>query len=120
MSFKSFSTTFANTLPLSRQQETFDRYVVPAPGRIYFQAALGVGNAAKFNNPKRPPLLLIASTRDRTCTPSMVRTRYRKHSRAPARTDVLEFSSRNHWLIAEPGYEDVAAAILRWAEVNVE
>jgi pimeloyl-ACP methyl ester carboxylesterase len=120
MSFKNFSTTFANTLPLSQQRETFDRHIVPAPGRIYFQAALGIGNAVKFNNRKRAPLLLIAAAKDRTCSPSMVRAMYRKHSRAPARTDVLEFPSRSHWLIAEPGYKDVAAAILKWAEVNVE
>jgi len=120
MSFKSFSTTFANTLTLSQQRETFNRYIVPAPGRIYFQAALGVGNAVKFNNPKRAPLLLIAAAEDRTSTPSMVRAMYRKHSRAPARTDVLEFPSRSHWLIAEPGWEDVAAAILKWADVNVK
>jgi len=44
MSFKSFSATFANTLPMSQMKATYDRHIVPAPGRIYFQAALGLGN----------------------------------------------------------------------------
>ncbi len=66
MSFKSFSTTIANTLSQSEQRRAYDRYIVPAPGRIYFQAAQGVGNAVDFANPKRRPLLLIAAREDRT------------------------------------------------------
>jgi pimeloyl-ACP methyl ester carboxylesterase len=40
MSFKTFSTTIANTLSQSEQHRAYDRYIVPTPGRIYFQAAL--------------------------------------------------------------------------------
>jgi len=120
MSFKSFSTTFANTLPASEMKATYDRHIVPAPGRIYFQAALGLGNGVTFKNPNRPPLLLVAAAKDRTCTPSMVRAMYRKHSRAPSRTDIIEFPHRSHWLIAESGWEDVADAALKWAEANTK
>jgi pimeloyl-ACP methyl ester carboxylesterase len=118
MSFESFSKTFANTLPGSDQRAAYDQHIVPAPGRIYFQAALGIGNAVHFNNPKRPPLLLIAAREDRTSTPSMVRAMYRKHSRAPSRTDFMEFPARSHWLIAEQGWEEVADKALTWAEAN--
>jgi len=62
----------ANTLSQSEQRRAYDRHVVPAPGRIYFQAALGVGNGVDFANPKRPSLLLIAASEDRTITSSMV------------------------------------------------
>jgi hypothetical protein len=91
MSFKSFSTTFANTLPHSEQRGAYDRHIVPARGRIYFQAALGIGNAVDFANPQRPPLLLIAASEDRTRTPSMVNAMYHQHSRAPSQTDIHEF-----------------------------
>jgi pimeloyl-ACP methyl ester carboxylesterase len=120
MSFKSFSTTFANSLPASEMRATYGRQIVPAPGRIYFQAALGLGNGVTFNNPKRPPLLLIAAAEDRTSTPSMVRAMHRKHSRAPSRTDIVEFPRRSHWLIAEPGWEEVADKALNWAEANTK
>ena len=120
MSFKSFSTTIANTLSQSEQRRAYDRYIVPTPGRIYFQAALGVGNAVDFANPKRPPLLLTAASEDRTVTSSMVKAMYRKHSRAPSRTDIHEFPNRSHWLIAEPGWEEVADKALKWAEVNAK
>lgn len=36
MSYKSFATTFANTLPDRMMRETYERQIVPAPGRIYF------------------------------------------------------------------------------------
>jgi pimeloyl-ACP methyl ester carboxylesterase len=120
MSFKSFSTTIANTLSQSEQRRAYDRHIVPTAGRIYFQAALGVGNAVDFANPKRPPLLLIAASEDRTSTSSMVKTTYRKQSRAPSRTDIHEFPNRSHWLIAEPGWEEVADKALKWAEVNAK
>lgn len=115
MSFKTFSTTFANTLPASQMKPTFHRYIVPAPGRIYFQAALGLGIGVTFKNPKRPPLLLVAAAEDRTSTPSMARAMYRRHRQARSQTDILEFPRRSHWLIAEPGWEEVADALIKWA-----
>jgi pimeloyl-ACP methyl ester carboxylesterase len=114
MSFDSFATTFANTLSAAAAHEAYERHVVPAPGRIYFQAALGVGNGVRFANPSRAPLLLLAGEQDRTSTPDMVRAMLRKHRRSPARTDMLAFAGRSHWLIAEPGWEEVAAATLDW------
>ena len=117
MSFKSFSWALANTLSQSEQRRAYDRYIVPTPGRLYFQEALGVGNAVDFANPKRPPLL-IAASEDRTSTSSMVKAMYRKYSRAPSRTDIHEFPNRDHWLIAEPGWEEVADKALKWAEVT--
>jgi pimeloyl-ACP methyl ester carboxylesterase len=115
MSFKSFSETFANGIRASEQRKAYDRYIVPTPGRIFFQAALGIGNGVNFSNPSRGPMLLIAGEDDRTSTPSMVEAMHRKHSKSPARTDLLHFPKRSHWLIAETGWEEVAAKSLEWA-----
>lgn len=118
MSFKGFSNTFANGVPPALQQQTYDRYIVPAPGRIYFQAALGIGNGVNFSNPKRAPLLLVAGDNDRTSTPSMVRAMFRKHSRAASRTDIMTFAGRSHWLISEPGWEELAERVARWIDLH--
>jgi hypothetical protein len=53
MSFKSFSTTIANTLSQSEQRRAYDRYIVPTPGRIYFQGA-GRRKCRRFCEPKAP------------------------------------------------------------------
>jgi pimeloyl-ACP methyl ester carboxylesterase len=116
MSFKAFSETFANTLPSSELRKTYDEQIVPAPGRIYFQAAIGIGNSLTFANPARPPLLLITGEKDVTSTPSMVRAMYKKHMRSPRPVTLMEFAGRSHWIIAEPGWEEVAEKALQWAE----
>lgn len=118
MSFENFAATFANTLPASEMRHTYDTQIVQAPGRIYFQAAAGIGNSLDFANSSRPPLLLITGEKDRTSTPSMVRAMYKKHQRSPRSVEMLEFPGRSHWIIAEPGYEEVANAALSWAERN--
>jgi len=114
MSFDSFAGTFANTLAPSAMREAYARHIVPAPGRIYFQAALGIGNALNFSNPSRPPLLLISGEKDLTSTPDMAEAMLERHRRSPSRVDLLSFPGRSHWLIAEPGWEEVAAGILDW------
>jgi pimeloyl-ACP methyl ester carboxylesterase len=118
MSFKGFASTFANALSPVEQKRAYEQHVVPAPGRIYFQAALGLGNAVNFSNPKRPPLLLIAGENDRTSTPSMAKAMHRKHSRSPVPVELVNFAGRSHWLIAEPGWQEVASKALEWAEAK--
>ena len=74
MSFESFSETFANALPYDERQEAYETQIVPAPGRIYFQAALGLGIGLNFANPNRAPLLLTAGAEDRRIDTSLART----------------------------------------------
>jgi len=33
-------------------------------------------------------------------------------------TELVEFTGRTHWIIAEPGWEEVAGAIERWLEAR--
>jgi pimeloyl-ACP methyl ester carboxylesterase len=116
MSFADFCASFANGLPASEQRAAYDEQIIQAPGRIYFQAALGLGNGVNFANPKRAPLLLIAGEKDLTVTPSMVRAMYRLHKKSPAPVELIEFPGHSHYLIAEPGWEQVAGAIQAWLE----
>jgi pimeloyl-ACP methyl ester carboxylesterase len=88
---------------------------VPTPGRIFFQAVLGIGAKVRWYNPNRPPLLLIAGEKDRTVPSPMVRSNYRKHLRSPVLTAFREFSGRSHWLCNEEGWQDIADDALCWA-----
>src|SRR5262249_26538028 len=96
----------------------YEQQVVPTPGRIYFQAALGLGIGVNWKNPKRKPLLLIAGEKDRTVTPGMVQAAHRKHSLSPVPAALKLFPRRSHYLCAEPGWEEVADYALNWAEQN--
>jgi pimeloyl-ACP methyl ester carboxylesterase len=103
---------FANAAPHALAD---DRFVIPAPGRIFFQAATSIGT---FIRPERRtvPLLITGSDRDRLVTPYLSRAAFRIQSRSPARTDYMDFPGRSHFLLGEPGWEDLAAAALAWVD----
>ncbi|MFC5343405.1 alpha/beta hydrolase (plasmid) [Brevundimonas staleyi] len=115
MSLRGFSTGFAQTLPEVEKPGAYERHIVPTPGRIFFQAVLGIGAKVRWNNPNRPPLLLIAGEKDRTVPAPMVRANYRKHLRSPVLTAFRQFPGRSHWLCNEEGWQDVADYALSWA-----
>jgi pimeloyl-ACP methyl ester carboxylesterase len=109
-----FRKTFLNTLPVDLQRATFDAQVVPTAGRMFWDGLLTRGTKVHWRNASRPPLLLTTGTLDRTVGAGMNRANYRRYRRAPSRTDFREFPGRSHWIIAEPGWEEVAGAIERW------
>jgi pimeloyl-ACP methyl ester carboxylesterase len=113
-SYKAFSWGFVHALPESARREAFNRYVIPTPGRPFFQAAFGKANRVDWTNSKRGPLLLTAGGMDRTVPKQMNRANYKKYSRSSAITELKEFPERTHWLIAEPGWDEVADYVLDW------
>ena len=115
MSYPSFRWGYAQTLGEEEAKATYERHVVPAPGRIYWEGLLGIGTAVAHAK-RTKPLLLVAGLNDRTVEPGMVRANYRRHQRAAAPVELREFPGRSHWLIAEPGWEEVADTVLDWVE----
>lgn len=115
-----FSYAFVHTLPHEEQARAFTDYVVPESGRVFFQDALSAfspNSPARidFANPRRAPLLIVAGSADRIVPAAMVKATWRKYPRAAKNAPAfLEFPSRTHWLIAQPGWEEVAAATADW------
>lgn len=120
MSFRTFAETFANSLPPDELEVAYKSNIVQAPGLIYFQAALGIGNSVNFANPERKPLLLIAAEDDRVTTPSMVDAMYKLHLKSPVLVEKLQFMGRSHWLIADSDWKDVARTIQMWLRINIK
>jgi pimeloyl-ACP methyl ester carboxylesterase len=114
MPFEAFAATFAQTMSEPEQRAAYDHYVIPTPGRIFLQDALGTGTRIDYANSRRAPLLLIAGGEDRTVTAGMVRADFRKYRRSEAPVDLEEFPGRPHWLIASPGWKEVADRSLDW------
>lgn len=119
-SLKEFSYAFVHTLPPAEQARAFTEFVVPESGRIFFQGALSAFDAESparldFANPRRAPLLMIAGAADRIVPAAMVKATWRKYPRALANApDFKEIPGRTHWLIAQPGWEEVAATVETW------
>lgn len=112
-----FDKSFANTAPAAQREAEYSRYVVPSPGRIFYEAALSIGT---WVSPKKrtQPLLLIVGGKDRTATPNLVRQAYNRQKASKARTDFHMFQGRSHYLANEPGWEEVADYAIEWAERN--
>ena len=118
MNFGHFARNFMQLSSADEQRAAFASQIVPTPGRIYFELALGIGSRVDFSNAQRAPLLLIAGDQDRTVQLSAVQAAYRRHRRSRALTEIKVFTGRTHWLIAAPGWEEVADYALAWAGEN--
>lgn len=118
MSEQGFRKGFAGKLAPEQQREYYREYIVPAPGRIFFQAAFGAQTGVKYKNPARPPLMFTAGLEDKTVPPSMVRSNYKKQSRAGSPTELLELPGFCHFVMKQDGWQDVAAKILDWLKPN--
>jgi len=118
-SYANFRYAFVHTLPEADALRAFETQVTPETGRVFFQgglSALDPRSPAKidFLNGKRAPLLLIAGEQDRIVPAAVNRRNYQRYSRSKAATDFREFPGRTHWIIAQPGWEEVAGHIAGW------
>jgi pimeloyl-ACP methyl ester carboxylesterase len=122
LSPREFNYAFIHTLPPAEQQRTYQEYVVPETGRIFFQDATAMFDAKSptrvdFNNGQRGPLLIIAGAKDRIVPAAMVKANFRLYNqRSGAITELQEFPERTHWLIAQPGWEEIAQSIDQWIQ----
>ena len=114
MSRSFFANRFAQTAPRDQVDALYDRYIVPTPGKVYWD---GVINTIKINwaSKIRPPLLLIGGGKDLIADGAMTAAIYRKQKRAASPTELKIYSERSHWTCMDAGWEEVADYALDWA-----
>lgn len=114
LSFAGFQRSFANGNAEDFQRAAYERLVVPTSGRIFYQAASSLGTNVE---PKKrtQPLLITGAERDRTVDLVSAHGAHRLQAASPAPTEYKEFAGHSHFLIGEPGWEEVAAYCLDWA-----
>ena len=119
LTFEEFRYAFANTMTEEAARQAYDRYAVPGPGRVLFQAAFANLNphaATKADFRKdRAPLLLIAGEHDHTVPAVVDRSVAKHYEESPALTEYKEFPDRSHFIIGQDGWQEVADYALRWA-----
>jgi pimeloyl-ACP methyl ester carboxylesterase len=118
-SYRSFRYGFVHTLPEADARAVYDDEVVPESGRIFYQAAFTALDrhspaTVHFGNANRGPLLLIAGAADHIVPAGIVRRTARRYAKAGVPADLREFPGRTHWIIAEPGWQEVAGAVEAW------
>jgi pimeloyl-ACP methyl ester carboxylesterase len=115
-----FHYAFTNVLTADESLAVYNRYHVPAPGRIVFQG--GLANFAPhsptkvdFRKDDRAPLLFIAGGADHIIPPSINRSNAHHYRHSAAITAYREFPGRCHFTLGQPGWEEVADYALGWA-----
>ena len=123
LSPEQFHYAFTNTLNEEESLKVFERYAVPGPDHVLFQAAFANFNphaptAVNFHNDTRAPLLLISGGKDHISPPSVVKANFNLYRKSKAITDYKEFPERSHYTLGQDGWEEVADFALDWALSN--
>jgi pimeloyl-ACP methyl ester carboxylesterase len=110
---------FANTFSEERSLELYERYHIPASGRIFWGSALANIHPGKddtyvdYHNDERPPLLFISGKQDPLFPPKVGHSNV-KHYKSNTVTEIVEFDGP-HLLPAIDGWQEVADFALDWA-----
>jgi pimeloyl-ACP methyl ester carboxylesterase len=121
---KQFRFRFTNTMNDADADAAYERYYVPGPGRVLFQAAFANFNPravtkVDFHKDDRPPLLVLGNDRDHTVPASVSKEAAKRLGKSNAIVDYKEFAGRPHFTAGAPGWEAVADYALEWATRHV-
>ena len=117
-----FHYAFTNTLSREESDEVYERYHIPASGRLVWVGATAnftpghQENYVNFKNEDRAPLLFIAGGEDNIMPPAVNQSNVKHYRHAKSVTDYKEFEGRSHYsVIGHDGWEEVADYALEWA-----
>jgi pimeloyl-ACP methyl ester carboxylesterase len=110
MTFERFQYAFVNEMPLSEQRAAYERYVVPESRRVPRESLFARVDFKRAH----PPLLLIAGSADHLIPASLNRTNYARYRSSSSVIAFKEFTARNHFIVGQKGWEQVAEYIHSW------
>lgn len=115
-----FHYAFTNNLSEQESLAVYNRYAVPGPDHVLFQAAFANFNphaptAVDFHNDARAPLLFISGGIDHVSPPSVVEANFKLYRHSKPVAEYKEFPGRTHYTLGQDGWEEVADYALEWA-----
>src|SRR5687768_43283 len=120
-----FHYAFTNTLSREESDAAYERYHIPASGRLVWVGATAnftpghQENYVDFRNEDRAPLLFIAGSEDNIMPPAVNESNDKHYRHAKSPTEYKEFEGRSHYsVIGGEGWEEVADYALEWAVEN--
>lgn len=114
MSFSQWQYAFTNGMPEEWQEKAYCELLIPESKLIVrdtITAAARVDFHAAHN-----PLLLIAGSADHTIPESLNYSNYKKYTDKDSVTDFKVFAGRNHFVLGQPGWQEIAIYILEWIQ----
>jgi pimeloyl-ACP methyl ester carboxylesterase len=111
---------FTNTFTEEESRRLYERYAIPASGRILWNSVLANWEPGpqdiwvNYKNPDRAPLLFISGSDDHLMPPKIQQSNAKHYKGAGTVTEVKEFEGP-HLLPSRDGWEEVADYALEWA-----
>jgi pimeloyl-ACP methyl ester carboxylesterase len=111
---------FTNTFTEEQSRALYERYHIPASGRILWDSVLAnlqpghQGTWVDYHNDARAPLLFISGGEDHLMPPAIQRSNA-KHYKSNTVTEVKEYPGKAHLLPAQDGWQEIADYALDWA-----
>lgn len=112
MSFAEWQYAFTNEMSYEAQKEGYYDLLIPESKLIVRDATT---SAAKidFSQPHQP-LLFLSGSIDRFIPASLNYSNYKKYKHQASITHYKEFAGRNHFVLGQPGWQELAAYIFNW------
>ncbi|OXB03741.1 alpha/beta hydrolase [Flavobacterium pectinovorum] len=112
MTFSQWQYAFTNGMPEEWQEKAYYDSVIPESKLIVRDT---ITSAAKVDfNASHNPLLLIAGSADHTIPKSLNYSNYKKYTDKNSITDFKVFPERNHFVLNQPGWQEIAVFIQDW------
>src|SRR5262245_1001576 len=121
-SFEQWNYAFTNGFPEDRARELYERYHIPASGRVLWNSVLAnvepghQDTWVNYKNDDRAPLLFMSGSDDKLMPPSIQKSNF-KHYKSNTITEIVEFDGP-HLMPSKEGWEEIADAALEWAVAN--
>jgi len=113
---------FTNTFSDDESQRLYNRYHIPASGRILIDSVLANVEPGHqeiwvdYHNDKRAPLLFISGGEDHLMPPAVQQSNLKHYKSKATVTEIKEYPGYAHLLPAQAGWEEIADYALDWAE----
>ena len=119
LTYEQFRYSFVNAVTENEARRLYEAYPVPGSGIQLFQAATANINPftevkADTRNPLRGPLLLITGEHDHIAPRSTATASFKRQRRNNAVTRIQEIPGRDHSLVFDSGWQDVAETALQF------
>ena len=117
--FEQWNYAFTNGFPEDQARELYERYHIPASGRILFDSVTAnfipgpQDTAVNYKNDDRAPLLFVSGSEDHIMPPSIQQSNH-KHYKSDTVTEITEYEGP-HLMLAADGWEKIADDVLEWA-----
>lgn len=112
MTFSQWQYAFTNDMPFELQKSGYEELAIPESKLVVRDTITSVAKI-DFSKPHHP-LLLIAGDNDHTIPHQLNQKNFKKYTDKNSITDYKLFPGRNHFVLGQPGWQEIAIYISEW------